>query len=252
SEQNRTKIRKIQPSQNTSKELVNMSNRDITEMIRQSSVLQQLVLDSQNYFRRDPNAMQLRSLIWMHEYLGLQSTVILILLEYCNSVQQIHSIQYIDKLAYSWWNDEILTEEDAQRQVAYLLEFHSYTNYIRRLFEMDAKPTSNQKELIERWQQEGYPEELLQYAYDLTVEGIGRVNFKYIDQILRDWSEHNITTRKQAQINRKNYIKKLAEKEKSGKKSGNKKISKNNQMSKEELDSYLSLGMRFIEEEEKQ
>ncbi|MDE6088817.1 MAG: DnaD domain protein [Oscillospiraceae bacterium] len=249
SQQEKTENRKIQLSKNTSEELAGMSNRDITDMILQSAALQKLVLDAQNYFRRDPNAMQLRSLVWMHEYLGLQSAVILILLEYCTSIQKIHSTKYIDKIAYSWWNDEILTEEEAKRQVAYLLEFHSYVDYIRRLFEMDAKPTSNQKELIEQWQQAGHPEELLQYAHDLTVEAVGKVNFKYIDKILFNWSKNNITTRKQAQREHDAFIKKLSEKGKSGIRSGNRKISKNSQMPKEELESYLRLGMRFIEEE---
>ncbi|MDE5885569.1 MAG: DnaD domain protein [Oscillospiraceae bacterium] len=248
SKQEKTENRKIQLSRNTSEELAGMSNRDITDMIRQSAALQKLVLDAQNYFRRDPNAMQLRSLVWMHEYLGLQSAVILILLEYCSSIQKIHSTKYIDKIAYSWWNDEILTEEDARKQATYLREFHSYVDYIRRLFEMDAKPTSNQKELIEQWQQAGYSEELLQYAHDLTVEAVGKVNFKYIDKILLNWSKNSITTRKQAQREHDAFIKNLSEKGKSGIKSVNRKISKNNQMPKEELESYLRLGMRFIEE----
>lgn len=241
---------KIRVSCNTSEELAGMSNRDITDMIQQSGELQKLVLDAQNYFRRDPNAMQMRSLVWMHEYLGLGNPVILILLEYCCSVQKIHSTKYIDKIAYTWWENEILTEEDARKQVAHLLELSSYVDYIRRLFEMDAKPTTAQKELIARWQQAGHPEELLRYARDLTVEALAKINFKYIDKILLNWSQNHVTTRKQAEREREEFIRKASEKDTTGKSSPrNKKSSQNRRMPKEELENYLKLGMRFKEED---
>ena len=196
---------KIRLSANTSEELVGMSQQDIADMIRASQDLERLIRDSQNYFHRDPNSMQVRSLVWMHEYLGMKNEIILILLQYCSSVQKI-STGDLDRIAYNWWENDILTEELARKQVARLKELHSYVAYIRRLFEMDSNPTKSQKELIERWQQTGYSEELLQYAHDLTIEGIGKKNFKYIDRILQGWTEKGITDLNQAKKEHDTFV----------------------------------------------
>lgn len=231
----------LKPSRNTSEELSRLSNQDIKEMIENSTKLKNLILQSKAYFKRDQNAIEIRSLVWMHDYLGMNNEVILILLEYCSMIDKLN-IRYIDKIAYSWWEDEILTEEAARKQVQSLKEFYTYTMYIKRLFEMDSNPTKSQKEFIERWQYAGYSEELLLYAHDLTVEAICKKNFKYIDKILQGWSDAGITKLEQAKKAHESFVKELEK----GRKS--KKGKPKNTLSKEKLEGYLSLVNRFKED----
>ncbi|MDE6657504.1 MAG: DnaD domain protein, partial [Oscillospiraceae bacterium] len=153
---NRKEIKQsIKPSRNTSEEIARLSNQDISEIIANSTELKNLIQKSQKYFSGNQYAMQVRSLIWMHEYLGMNPEVILILLDYCNEVHKLN-LRYIDKIAFQWWEDEIFTEEDAKNQVKYLTDFYTYRMYIKRLFEMGSNPTKAQNEFIERWQAVGY------------------------------------------------------------------------------------------------
>jgi DnaD/phage-associated family protein len=57
-----------------------------------------------------------RSLIWIHEYLGLSADVILMLLEYCISIDK-KNMRYIETIAISWNENEINTLEAAQNEI---------------------------------------------------------------------------------------------------------------------------------------
>ncbi|MBD5143092.1 MAG: DnaD domain protein [Ruminococcus sp.] len=232
---------KFKPSRNTSEELTRLSNQDIKEMIESSAELNDLIEKSKDYFRRDQNAVQIRSLIWMHDYLGFHNEVIFILLDYCSAINRL-DVRNIDKIAFQWWEDEIFTEEEANRKVKHLKEFYTYTAYIKRLFEMDSNPTKNQKEIIARWQSVGYSEELLLFAHDVTVESIAKKNFKYIDKILQSWSDANVTTLEEAQKVRDEFVKKY---EKTKDKKKGKSKNKKEKFTREEMEGYLSLVNRL-------
>ncbi|MDE5737429.1 MAG: DnaD domain protein, partial [Oscillospiraceae bacterium] len=106
----------FKPSRNTSEELTRLSNQDIKQIIETSTELNDLIEKSKDYFRRDQNAVQIRSLIWMHDYLGFHNEVILTLLDYCSAINRL-DVRNIDKIAFQWWEDEIFTEEEANIKV---------------------------------------------------------------------------------------------------------------------------------------
>ena len=218
------------------------SNENISEVIESSYELRKLIRIAQEKYYQKEIYAQAKSLVWMYEYLGLPSQVIQILLQYCKDTGKIHQQKYIDSVALGWYEDEIFTPEAAEQRVSQLMEFYTYQNYICRIFELDAKPTKNQKEFIEIWQSMSFSEELLKYARDLSVEATGKVNFKYIHSILNEWHETNITDIKDAEKKHDEYIKAYAVKNKKGKK--NKTTPEDElamQKKKEKISKYLDL-----------
>lgn len=216
----------------------------ISESIDSSLELRKLIrLAEEKYYRRLLNTSQTKSLVWMYEYLGMSVEMILILLQYCSDTDNMRQ-QYIDKIAVNWYEDDILTAEAAEKRVHELMEFYTYTNYICRIFELNATSKA-QKEYIEIWQTMNFTEELLQYARDLSVEATGKVNFKYIHSILNEWHENQITDIQEAEKNHDAYIKQYIEKKKKGRKKKNDDISEEK---KKELDEYLSLVNVFEED----
>ncbi|MBE6877137.1 MAG: DnaD domain protein, partial [Ruminococcus sp.] len=217
------------------------SNETIREMLDASPELRKLIrIAETQYYKITVNATQANSLIWMYSYLGMPSEVILILLKYCSDIEKCNQ-HYINKLAMSWYEDDIMTPEDARRKVKELMEFYTYQNYICRVFEMDARPTKNQKEFIELWQPMGFSEEMLKYARDLSVEATGKVNFKYIHSILSEWHENQIAELKDAEKNHDEYIKKLLAKNKKGSKKKKPVNDIIREQEMEEISKYLDL-----------
>ena len=54
--------------------------------------------------------------------------------------------------------------------------------------------SENEKKYIELWFRDyGFSLEMVQLAYEKTVDTIGKLNFKYIDKILKGWYEDKIT-----------------------------------------------------------
>ncbi len=214
----------------------------ISNMINSSPELRKLIrIAEEKYYQKAINQMQANSLVWMYAYLGMPAEVILILLKYCSETEHL-SQNYLNRIAADWYEDEIMTPEAAEKKVTELTEFYTYTNYICRIFELDARPTKNQKEYIELWQPMGFSEELLKYARDLSVEATGKVNFKYIHSILVEWNQKQITDLQEAQNHHDEYIQLLISKNKKSRKQKTTPEEDAAQKERmEELDKYLDL-----------
>ena len=237
-----TKVREF----NSSAELLKLRNDEIAEMRDNSPEFRKLLRESWKFYRHDQNHMEVRSLLWIHMYLGFSVDVILLLLDYCSRIEKF-SIGYIDKIAYSWWEDNITTVEEVQNKIRELLDFYTYQNYITRVFQLQAKPTKKQTEFIELWQGLAFSEEMLIYARDLSVEATGKVKFNYIDAIFKDWSENHITTTEEAAQKRDIYLKEFVKKLKAQK--GKKKKKEKTEEELREIDEYLTLSNRFKEDD---
>ncbi len=215
---------------------IKLDPSEIAHSLENSQSLKDLFVCAESLFGRMLNHMEQRSLIWLHQYLGIRSEVILTLLGYCVSIDKI-SMSYAESIAISWVENEILTLEAAETEIRRLTEAGTYTAAIRKAFGMNRKPTSQQQTYIDNWKLAGYSLELITYAYELTIESIDKLNFKYINTILQKWSEAGITTVSQAKEIRQNYAK-------------SKQMDANGMTEREvaEMNDYLSLVNRFGKE----
>ena len=135
-----------------------------------------------------------RSLLWMRDYLGLGSDVILMLIGYCISIEKPH-VRYIESVAVSWHEQDILTLQRAQEEVQRLTAQRTFTTDIMRAFEMKRRPTPNQQAFIDQWQSKGYGLELITCAYETCVESIDKLSFSYINKVLATWESEGLSSR---------------------------------------------------------
>ncbi len=215
---------------------IKMDPSEIAHSLEGSQELKDLFTCAETLFGRILNHMEQRSLLWIHSYLGLRSEVILTLLGYCVSIDKI-SMSYAESIAISWVDAEILTLEQAEAEIKRLTEQRSFTASIQRMFGMNRKPTSQQQKYIDGWKTAGYSMELIEYAYELTIESIDKLNFKYINTILEKWSGLGITSPEQARQMRQDYSK-----------SQKSAASGMTPQEVEEMNDYLSLVNRFGKE----
>lgn len=211
---------------------IKLDPSEIAHSLEQSQELKDLFLCAEKLFGRMLNHMEQRSLLWIHSYLGMRSEVLLTLLGYCVSMDKV-SMSYAESIAISWMERDITTLAQAEAEIKRLTAEQSYLSQIRKLFEMHHSPTSQQKKYIENWRNAGYSMELLEYAYELTIESIEKLNFKYINTILEKWAAQGITNADEAKRLRKSTS---AEKYPSS------------AQSNAELDEYLSVVNRFRKE----
>ncbi len=226
------------PAVQKSSREIKLDPSEIAGMVEDSQDLKDLFFMAERTIGRPLNHMEQRSLIWMHSYLNIRSEVIMILLNYCISIEK-YSIHYAETIALRWEQEGIVTMKLAEEEVFRMTKEHTYLTELRRMFEMKRNPTTKQKEYIAQWKAAGYPPELLQYAYEITIENIEKLNFKYIDTILKGWAEKGITTLEQA---------KQEQSSTPGKKPYKKKEEQMTEEEIEKMNAYLSLANQFEED----
>lgn len=209
---------------------IKLNPSEIAASLEKSPILRDLFTCTETLFGRMLNHMEQRSLLWIHDYLGMSSEVLMILLGYCVSIGKV-SVSYAEAIAIRWMEEEILTMQQAEAEIARLTAERTFVSEIRKRFDMRRKPTTSQQEYIDLWQTAGYSLDLIQYAYELTIEKIDKLNFKYINTILEKWALQEIRTLEQAQKTQKAHAAAHA--------------SSASAQSASELDEYLSVVNRF-------
>lgn len=181
---------------------VQMLPTEMAAAIQQSESLQILFRMAEKEFGQLLRPMEQRSLIWLHDYLGFSSDIILLVLAYCHKIGK-HSIAYAEQILADWWSQEIDTMQKAQEAIMRMEENRSYRGQIMRMLEMHRNPTPKQQSYIELWQKNAVPMDLIRYAYEKTVEQTDKLSFPYIDRILQSWTEAGYQTRQDVDANDK-------------------------------------------------
>ena len=179
-------------TQRSSKEC-KLDPSEISAELERSKDLAELFVLAEKTVGHTLNHMEQRSLLWMNQYLNIPGEIILMLLNYCVSVDK-YSISYAEAIAVRWLEQGILTLEHAEAEIQRMTADHTFAGEIRKLFELKRSPTTKQKTYIERWQKAAYPMELIQFAYEISVENIEKADFKYINTILTSWADNGVRT----------------------------------------------------------
>lgn len=165
---------------------------EIVERIRSSEQIKNLFEMAENSLGRMLNNTEQSSLVWIHEYLGLNIDVILMLVQYLASIGK-GNMAYIEKVAFDWRDKNINTLREAQNEIQRIQQFSAYENKILALLGINTHPSSNQHEIMNKWYDMRISIELIECAYDRTMDSIGKMSFPYMNSIIMTWHSKKIT-----------------------------------------------------------
>lgn len=171
---------------------INLSGGEIAEIMKNSQDIRDLFKIAESIVGTLKNS-QMNSIIWMYDHLGLKKEVIIILLTYCASIKKTNTA-YVEKIAFTWSENDINTMEAAQDEIQKRNTARDYILSIMEKFEMNRRPTAKQAEFIEQWKNAGFKLELIHYAYEKTIEQINKLSFDYINKILLSWRDSGFMT----------------------------------------------------------
>lgn len=172
----------------------NLKPTEIAERVKTSEDVRVMFTMAEASFGRPLNHTEQRSFIWMHDYLGMSADVLITIAAYCISIDK-GNIKYIETLASDWSEKGINTLERVQEEIKTQEEKHSFNGKIMKTFGMTRRPTAKQQEFIDSWKAKGYSFELIEYAYEKTIEAIDKLNFPYINKILENWYSQGLITK---------------------------------------------------------
>lgn len=183
-------------------EMPEYSGTDIAARAQTDLAFEGLVLETQRALGRVLSGNDLRLLFGIYDHLGLPADVIMLLLHHCITEYQrrsgagrIPTMRYIEKEAWHWAAQEILTLDDAEAHIRREEERQSDISRIRELLQIrDRDLTTSERNYIESWLALGFAPDAIAIAYDRTVLSTGRLVWKYMDTIVRSWAEKRLFT----------------------------------------------------------
>ncbi len=140
------------------------------------------------------SSADLKTLFGIYDCL-LPTEVILMLLNYMGEVYAERygsgkrpTLRAIEKEAYAWANEEVLTLDRAESHIRKLKDRHSQLGRIRRTLGIQEREfSSGEKKTIIAWLDMGFGEEAISIAYDRTVAATGSYKPRYMNRILENW-----------------------------------------------------------------
>lgn len=183
-------------------ELPDYSIADIKREIENGAQFSMLVGEVQRALGRILSSDDLIKLFGIYDCLRLPPEVILQLVMYCIEENQRKygglkkpTMRYIEKVAYTWEREGIFSLEHAEAYIKNLAKQREMlTQFAQALQIRGRELTVTERRYITEWINMGFSPESAAVAYDRTVMQTGRLVWKYMDSILRNWHSRNIHT----------------------------------------------------------
>ncbi|SHJ85748.1 DnaD and phage-associated domain-containing protein [Hathewaya proteolytica DSM 3090] len=133
-------------------------------------------------------------LSWQKDF-NFSPEMILLLIQYCASKNKT-DYRYIEKIAISWFDNNIKTVDDAQMSIKSREDTWVKINQIRTYLGMsNSDMMKPQEDLLNKWiNTYKFQLNIIYKACDICFQRLSKTDFKYIDAILGNWFKANLTT----------------------------------------------------------
>lgn len=143
-----------------------------------------------------------RILFNVFDTLALPLEVFMLLLHYCAEKntekyggQRKLTAYFIEKEAFDWAENEILTIEQAEDYIQNVSKRRTDGARLAAVIGMGGKPlTKSVQEYINHWLDLGFDESTVAIAYDRTMLQTGKLSFRYLNTILERWKNNGLMT----------------------------------------------------------
>ena len=176
--------------------------QDVAALARTDIGFQAAVSEAERVLGRVLSSNDLKLLFGIYDYWGLQADVILVLLNHCVEKYQTRNgpgrkptMRYIEKEAQYWAGLEIRSLDEAEAQISREKERQSSVAQVAEILQIRGRElTPAETKYITGWLDLGFGPETVGIAYERTILSTGKLAWKYMDRILRNWSEKQLFT----------------------------------------------------------
>lgn len=183
-------------------ELPEYTVEDIKRELQNGSVFSTLVQEVQRSIGKILTSDDLMKLFGIYDSLGLPPEVILHLITYCIDEHRrrygpgrVPTMRYIEKTAYTWEREGIMTLDAAEVYLKSLESKRSQTSDIKKVLQIkDRELSQSEQKYVSDWIAKGFSPEVIELAYDKTLLKTGRLAWSYMDSILGSWYQKGLFT----------------------------------------------------------
>ena len=189
------------------------NTEDVADALKNDAEFKQLVNYTEHTIGQLLNSSKTASLLYLYDCLGMQCDVIMGIIAHC-AEQGKTSIKYIERTAEGIHNDGVVTYKQLESYYAAKRRYTDYESAVKRIIGApDRALTPREAKLVNTWANEYKTnKELVEYAYELTVNSISKPSLSYMGKIIEDWYKSDINSLESAKAARENNSKKASEK----------------------------------------
>lgn len=196
-----TPDRKEAPS-SPAEELPQYTVNDVLRRSSEDGSFKAVLQEAERVLGRSLSSPDMKILFGIYDYLALPTEVIFVLLNYCTELYRqkygpgrLPSMRSIEKEAYSWANNEILTLEQAEEFIEESRSRRSRAEEIKAALGIRGRElTPTERKYVFSWLDMGFSADALSVAYDRTVTNTGSLKWNYMNKIVSSWHQKGIHT----------------------------------------------------------
>jgi len=177
------------------------STEDMRRELEAGSDFSIVVEQTQKILGRILSPEDLLRLFGIYDFLNMPPEVIMHLITYCiNESRRTRGghapkMTYIEKAAYGWAREGILTLERAEQFIRDLEDKRSLRGEIKSALQIrDREFSATEGKYVDSWIAMGFDASAVEIAYDRTIVKTGERTWNYMDKIISSWHKKGLHT----------------------------------------------------------
>lgn len=168
-------------------QLPKYTSDEVADFVESHEGMHKLLNSCQQYMGKMFNSAETQTVVGLVDYLQLDAEYIMLLFSYCERIDK-KSVRYVEKLAVELFDKGITTYDELDSYLLIKEESRKLDKRLRGLFGLGRRSfTQKEKDIFENWVKWGLPFELIEKAYEITVENTGSASIPYCNAVLSSW-----------------------------------------------------------------
>lgn len=171
--------------------------KDINAALKSDKSVRDMFLIAEQLLGKPLNHNDMKIMYSFYDWLKLPVDVIVMLLEHCTSIKKL-DLRYIEKVAITWADNGIDNFEKANVYIKGQAKLARTEKKVKRILQISGRDlTELETEFVRTWLQEyKVTEAKIKEAYEITVINTGKMNFKYMDAVLKNLGKESTDKQK--------------------------------------------------------
>lgn len=176
------------PKRAKASELPQYTTTELNALLERNQHVVELIDECQNILGKMFTASDIKVLMGLVDYLGLDPEYILVIMHYC-AKKEIKSMRYVEKMAVSCLDEGYTEAAVLQEALLAREEKNEVVNKIKGIFGIGTrKLTSKEQKQVDNWITNfKYGIDVIEKAYEITVGATGKASVHYANAILEKW-----------------------------------------------------------------
>ena len=176
-------------------ELPQYTSAELNALLEKHNNVVELIDECQNILGKIFTASDIKVIVALIDYLGLDNDYILVLMHYA-ARNDLKSLRYIEKIAISCMDDGFTEAKSLQTELYAREERNLIETKIKNVFGVGTRKfTSKEQKQVDAWVNEyKYGLDIIERAYDITVNATSKPSIHYAHAILEKWNSLGVKT----------------------------------------------------------